>query len=341
MRLENVLAVTGGKLLCEPAISRFDNITPHAKKATRGSLFIAMNPDEIPMALQAGTYGVLTDATVVPTDREIAWIHVENLVPVLPKLLRLWLMVHPRRIFEVSRPHIEYIERIGRDNKIVTLQGDETAMSLKIFDSAHWQTIFCADTSFLEHIGVHPQKPPCQRPEASIVSSTIFETSLIVKEHYYERLSLIAPMVDILLEAAGYLDALALSWSLSNLDYTASLQPIFVDHEGRQKDFGESDRVLVFATPHLPCRCYEHFKNARWSHVSFFKAKNIKFLCDINPLQNISTTDHGIDADLVKILCRSLKRPGYLVLIGVDKNGILYRLAQYDRKRNHTKKGLF
>ena len=342
MLLENVLAATGGKLLAEPAISRFDTIATNPKKAVRGSLFIAIHPEEIPQAVESGAYGILTDDYITPTDNEIAWIKVDSLLAILAKLLRLWLIKHPRKIFWVLRQHIEFIDLVERDTKIATLQSDEAAMSLEILNSTEQQIFFCQDADFLEHIGLNPEKPPCTAPEASIVSHTLFETSLILKNRFYERLSLIEPMSDFLLEAIGFLEALDLGWSLSQLDFTPSLEPVFVDRFANIQDFGESDRVLIFADSALPCRCYEHFNMAKWSRIGFIKNRNIKFSCDIKHSKTVPATIHDPDESLVDTLFEALNKPGYIVLIGFDKNELLNLLSKSHQKHNNPiLKGLF
>jgi len=85
MRLENILALTHGKLLNEPFVNIFDNIVFDAKSIKRGDLFIAFDEKTIEIALLNGAYGVIFDKPTQINDMEIAWIQVQNIEDALKR----------------------------------------------------------------------------------------------------------------------------------------------------------------------------------------------------------------------------------------------------------------
>ncbi|BDY13932.1 hypothetical protein [Hydrogenimonas cancrithermarum] len=338
MRLENVLAVTGGKLLNAPSISRFDAVALTLKKVTRGALFVARSSEEIAQAIAQGAYGIITDKPVVPEDEEIAWILVDDISCTLPKLLRLWLMVNPRTIFFVSKEVMEFLYHISFDSAVLLLDGESARMSAQIFASSQKQTILCDDRLFLEHIGVGPRRIEPEPVDAEIVSQTLFETSFILKEKYYERLPLVPCMMASFLDAVGTLQTLNAPFTLTHLEYTPSFEPIFVDAKGFRRDFGESDRVLLFADSRLGCRCLTQFDRVRWTRCSLYIPTQIKFQCDIK----LPKREYGAIEKLVKLVREELQHPGYSILVDMRSEPFFDTMEKLGLIGHHTMtKGLF
>jgi len=282
MLLENLLAVTGGKLLNNPYISRFDSIELTAHKVTRGSLFIAELPEEIDKALVRGAYGILTDDKhITTTDEEVAWIYVKDIKTTLPKLLRLWLIESSRNIFYISTQVLEFLNCIQSNPSIILLNGDEAQKSRQILSSSQNQTIFCDDKLFLEHIGVNEVIPEISQVKYELIDSRTFETSIIVDEIYYNRLPLIPSMVPFLIEAIGILKYFNFSFSINSIGFTPSLEPVFVNSACERVGFGESDKVLIFASSDLEYEQLKIFENVKWIEFKLVLPSKIKFCCDI------------------------------------------------------------
>ena len=72
MRLENLLALTHGKLISEPFVNSFENIVFDARSVKRGDLFMAFDDRSIEEAIFNGAYGILFDKPTQITDSEIA-----------------------------------------------------------------------------------------------------------------------------------------------------------------------------------------------------------------------------------------------------------------------------
>ena len=80
MRLEKALDILYGELVNTPFISAFSGVTYNVKKVVSGTLFFALNPDDIKRAIANGAYGIVFEGDMVCSDdTEIAWIKCEAL----------------------------------------------------------------------------------------------------------------------------------------------------------------------------------------------------------------------------------------------------------------------
>ena len=107
MRLENVLALTYGKLINTPFVSSFTTVTLDAKSVKRGDLFMAFDEESIEEAILNGAYGIVFCKPTQISDSEIAWIKVANLEDALARLLRFKLIDTNSQIYETNDIVIE------------------------------------------------------------------------------------------------------------------------------------------------------------------------------------------------------------------------------------------
>ena len=334
MRLESVLAVTGGRLLNSPFISGFDTVALSAKKVQRGSLFVAYDEHDIETAVERGAYGIVTDSDHTPTDEEIAWIRVDTLTTALPKLLRLWLVENPRKIYFVPSPVLEYIDKIVHNHDVVVLGRKEK--SEQLFASSPLQTILCDDAQFLERIG-HPVITIESEPvESRVVTSTVFETSLILEGKFYRDLSLPPCMLPQFLNAVGILKHLSLDFSLGKLAYTPSFEPVFVDAYGKETPFGSGVHVLVFIDRlSSDCRCVQMINSAAWIARKICLPRQIKFECDIKmPIHRYHSSK-----ELFSIIRNDFAKPGYTVIVGMGRNAFYeaFNMGSGPSETQHSK----
>ncbi len=338
MLLENVVAVTGGRLLNTPAISRFDTVVLSPNRAARGSLYVARNGEGIGEAIDNGAYGIVTDAEVTPTDPEVAWIRVKSLASAMPRLLRLWLVIHPRNLIRVDPFVLEYLRLVASDHRVIPLSDDPQRASEQIFTSRPESAIFSADGRFLDRIGVSAPPGVSSPIGLRIVKEGLFESSAILDGVYHDRIPVPGCMLPFLADAVGILKAEGLAHTLSRIAYTPSFEPVFVDSKLRPLPFGEGERVLLFADERLPQTCWAQLGAIRWTECKLFAPTQIKFRCDIK----IATVAYGSDEELFRKLRDRSDKPGYRVLVGVKSRRFFDRLFRGGPAGtpSHTK-GLF
>ena len=334
MRLENVVAVTGGRLLNTPSISRFDRVALLPSKAVRGSLFVALDPAGIEEALQNGAYGIITDRDITPTDDEVAWIEVENLPDTLMKLLRLWLVINRREFIYVPSAVMEFMQMLLNGHGAVLLPKDPMEASEKILASTDSQTIFCDDKGFLDKIGaaIAPAKP--EAVDFTLISGKIFESSFILEGSYHQSAPLARCMCPVFREAVGLLKAAGAGYTLSHLNYTPSFEPVFVNTGIRRVEWGCSEQVIIFADTSLQKSCYEQLNLIKWTRCKLFVPTQIKFECDIK----ISMERYDTASELIERLGLPLK-PGIYMIAGVG-SGLFFDTNAVTNGNLETK-GLF
>ncbi|BBG66038.1 hypothetical protein NNO_1335 [Hydrogenimonas sp.] len=334
MRLENVVAVTGGRLLNNPSISRFESVALTPKKVSRGSLFVTGNPEEIEEALRNGAYGIVTDKKVSPTDDEVAWIEVENLSDTLVKLLRLWLVINPRRFVQVSPQVMEFMRMTACGRNALLLPEDRMKAGETILASSAEQTLFSDNRTLLEHMGTETFHLKPDIPAFTPVADLIFESSFILDGVFHERVPLPPCMQPIFLEAVGLLAASGADYTLSHLGHTPSFEPVFVDSRLNAMEPGSTEQVLIFADSAIPNRCYEELARIKWTNCKLFTPTQIKFRCDIK----MEISSYARISDLLEMLETPLK-PGYYLIVGL-RSDTFFRESGTSAKKFETK-GLF
>jgi ferrochelatase len=338
MRLESVQAVTGGRLLNDPSVTRFDYLTLSVRKVERGALFLAKRAEEVPEAVRRGAYGILFEGPLKVSDPEIAWIEVPSLARALPKLLRLWLMEHPRTFHLVPTETLAYMALMGYDHTLLYLDGTFETMSENILQSRPDQKLFCADGLFLDRLGVEPVPLSIPEMPATILSHTLFETTAVVDGRYHERLPVPPCTFDAFVKAYATLRALGTNLSLSRLRAIPAFDPVFLDAAGRPAPFGTTERAVILSDRGTGCGCFAAFDRASWQRRRIFLPTHLKLECDIKT--SIETYDSA--EDLVRKVMRGAPRCGFDLVAGMRREAFEEALAAFGpAEAIPTTKGLF
>ncbi|WP_457596438.1 hypothetical protein [Hydrogenimonas sp.] len=336
MRLESVLAATGGRLLNDPAITRFDALALRAGKCERGTLFLAFDPTEIPEALERGAYGIVTHDPIEITDPEAAWIAVESLDEALPHLMRLWLMAHPRDFWLLDSVALAYLGQLARDPAIVPLPRGRLAMCEKILATAPDNRIFGSDEEFLRHLGLSPRRSPSRKADARLLSSTLFTTTAIVEERYFEKLPVPPCTFDAFLRALALLRELGCEADMGRLRFPPAFSPLFLDAQNREAPFGSTQRVVVLADELHGCGCLEAFGRAAWTENRIFLPTSIKLDCDIKTAIN----RYDSPEEVARALAPDRFKGGFVLVAGMEKERLLPHLSTLPQPVR-SNKGLF
>lgn len=93
MRLEKALDILYGELINTPFISAFSEITYNVKKVVSGTLFFALNAEDIEKAIADGAYGIVfEDDAVCVENAEVAWIKVLDIKQSIKRFVRYLLL---------------------------------------------------------------------------------------------------------------------------------------------------------------------------------------------------------------------------------------------------------
>ncbi|WP_456450393.1 hypothetical protein [Hydrogenimonas sp.] len=337
MRLESLLAATGGRLLNDPSVTRFESIALSPKKVERGTLFVAKNEADIPEALQRGAYAILAESLDETPDPEVAWIEVGALADALPRLLRLWLMEHPRTVHLVERETLAYMAQMAQGHGLLFLRGNPESMSEAILASRPDQTLLCADALFLDRLGVDYETPEAPAIGYEIVSKTLFETSALLEGVWHERLPVPPCTFGAFAQAYGLLKNMEVPFGLAHLHPIPAFDPVFLDAYRRPAPFGATQRAVVLADRIDTCTCLEAFDTATWLPRRIFLPSRIKLECVIKSPIEIYETNESLFARLFA----DARKSGFDLVAGMHREAFLDLLARHAVSTPRTDKGLF
>ena len=242
MRLDSLVSLINGHLVNTPSISQITTFTTEPAKVQRGTLFIALNPNDIPLAVQKGAYGVVFSGWAQMSDTEIAWIRVEELEKALISLIRFLLIQKGITLFSTSQIECELALAILHDNR-VAYAFDDYEHILNAAQNPAIQ-IMLVEEAIAKKLSLDYQPLPSLK-NFQIVQSYLFEMSLLCDGNFFERVP-ISPFFSIQIQKVlGLAFEYMLQFDLYHPTSFHHFKPLFVDHYFRLCEFGKSDRVLI------------------------------------------------------------------------------------------------
>ena len=247
MRLENLLALTHGKLVNEPFVNSFLNIVFDAKLVKRGDLFIAFDESTIEEAIFHGAYGILFDKPTQIRDSEIAWIKVEDAENALKRLLRFRLIEKEVVVYSCNEILLKLALQVMTEPNFIAVSGTMKDISHSLWNLDNGTTLlFCpkitdekifTDIKTLPKTGINP---------ITVMEQTLFETSFIYDDVFYER-QLISPFfIPYLEELLHFLKSAKINYRLKKFTPIEHFEAVFTNKNFEEKEFGTSDKVLIF-----------------------------------------------------------------------------------------------
>lgn len=247
MRLENILALTNAKLINEPFVNSFENIVFQAKAIKRGDLFIAFDEEDIGTAILNGAYGIIFDKPTQISDSEIAWIKVLNIEDALKRLLRFRTIEKELVVYECNEIVLKLALQVITEPSFIALNGDIKAISQTLWHAEDKSIILFCPTLCDKDIFTNIKTLPRTAVEPIIImEQTLFETSFIYDDTFYER-QLISPFfIPYLEELLHLLKSLKINYRLRKFTQIDHFEAVFVNKKFEIKEFGTSDKVLIF-----------------------------------------------------------------------------------------------
>jgi ferrochelatase len=247
MRLENILALTQGNLLGEPSVSIFENVVFDPSKVKRGSLFIAYSSDDIPEALLNGAYGVMFDRPTQITDSEIAWIKVDNLDTALKKLLRFYLLEKELQVYACDPITLHLSTMITTPPTFCNVEGTMREVWEKLWPLEKKSIVLFSPTLTDPDIFIeHSQLIRAQENTITIIEQTLFETSFIHNDTFYERQMLSPFFIPYLEHLLFFYTFLRVPFQIRGFSKMGHFIPVFTNARMEIKEFGSSERVVIF-----------------------------------------------------------------------------------------------
>ena len=272
MRLENILALTDGKLINDPFVKNFKNIIFESKDIKRGDLFIAFDETMIEDAIFNGAYGVIFDKPTQITDTEIAWIKVSACENALKKILRFMLIEKDLLIYECNEIVLNLSLQVITDPNFIPVHGSirEVYSQLLPIEKKSillFSPTLCDSTFFTDVKKISTNT----RDKITMMEQTLFETSFIYDNIFYER-QLISPFFMPYLEELLHLyKSLGVNFRLRKFSQMKYFEAVFISKKFEIKEFGTSDKVLIFEkhTDLIENEIAFLQKNASWANLMY------------------------------------------------------------------------
>ncbi len=272
MRLENILALTNAELINSPYVSEFENIVFEAKAVKRGDLFIAFDEEMIEEAVLNGAYGILFDRPTQIRDAEIAWIKADNLEDALKRILRFMLIDKEITVYKTNEIILKLALQVMTGPNFIALHGDVKSIFKNLYALEHSATILFTPTLTSPDLFTEIKELPSTLNEhIDIIEQTLFETSFIYDNIFYER-QLISPFFMPYLEQLLHLfKILKINFRLRKFTPIDHFEAVFTNKNLEIKEFGTSDKVLIFEKSSELIEQEIDFlqKQATWAKISY------------------------------------------------------------------------
>ena len=274
MRLENILALTHAKLINSPFVSEFNEIVFELKDIKRGDLFFAFDATLMDEAVAAGAYGIVFDKPTQISDNEIAWIKVANLEDALKRILRFELIEKQIEAYECNEIILKLALQVMSEPNFLALYGNIKEIYKQLKSVQNGATLlFCPQLTPKELFTKTKQLPSTISEHINVVEQTLFESSFIYDDVFYER-QLISPFfIPYLEQLLHLLKTLKINFRLRKFTPIDHFEAVFTNKNFEIKEFGTSDKVLIFEKS-------EHFveKEITYLQKQAFWAKNLYLL---------------------------------------------------------------
>ena len=301
MRLENVIALTHATLLNSPYVTAFSGLVYEAKNVKRGTLFIAKDSSEIELAILNGAYGILFDSPVQMIDSEIAWIKVDDIATALLKILRFHILDKNITAYECDKITLDLSSQISTQDRFKALSGDIYDTFKELWEITQNSIVLFTHTFTCKDIFTHPKEMPKSTDfKISIIEQTLFETSFIYDDIYYERQALsvfFIPYLEILL---SLFKEEKIDFKIVSFKHLTHFEPVFTNKNFEIKEFGTSDKVLIFEPTFEFIKSQITFlqNQANWAKLIYILP--IEKITDTQRVENVYT--YTIQQDIISIL---------------------------------------
>lgn len=272
MNLQNLTALVEGNLANSPSINAFEDICFEVSKVKRGDLFIALNHEDIERAVLNGAYGIVFDKPTQISDQEIAWIKVSCINNALLRLLRFHIIEKSPQVFYCDQISLKLASQIITSNNLIVLTKSLREHINDLWKLEPEQCILFSNKNIDTQLFIDA-KPISEvhHSQLNIVEQTLFETSFIYDDTYYER-QLLSPFFMPYLESVlQFFKQNNIKFQLRNFTPIDHFRPVFTNIHFQVKEFGKSDKVLIFEPDFDLVRAQIKFlkSQANWAKIIY------------------------------------------------------------------------
>ena len=327
MNLANLIALVEGNLSNSPSITAFEEVHFEASKIRRGDLFVALAHEDIEEAILNGAYGILFDKPTQISDQEIAWIKVSCVDNALLRLLRFHILQKSPQVFSCDEISLKLASQIITSRELLVLNKPLKEHMHELYQLQEKQFILFNKNTTDEQLFVDC-KPinKVVNSAMNIVEQTLFETSFIYDDTYYER-QLLSPFFLPYLESIlHFFKQNSIGYQLRNFSPIDHFQAVFTNIHFQVKEFGKSDNVLIFESD------FELVKE----QISFLKKQanwaKILYLVPASKIDQLHTDENIFAYESTWDIMHTLKNQNYHFALIAEQNADILNDSVFDIK---------
>lgn len=342
MRLSEVVSIARGFIQNTPSISAFENISTRVENIERGWLFVALNPHDIPRAIAQGVYGIMyaQDVNVREDERwseplwqEIAWIEVLNIHEAIKNLIYYKMLTW--NIQMVSMNAIEYAlsQKIITDKSVYMTQGDFQTLLESLHPKIRYIITNNQDVLLLSSNLITLLKP--LNPPFELLAYTLFDVRLLCEGREY-LLQLPYLFVDTLSVVCAFCQTYGIEYNLAKFESLDVLKPNFIDHKGRLREFGQTQKVVIAQMDRAYFQDFMHYFDtyAKWGKRLYVIPESSEF--DI-PESKDNTKEFLVYKNTAELsLAIRHKHYNFMLILGIDDAKLLEILHTHEQTHQPT-----
>ncbi|MBD3794595.1 MAG: hypothetical protein IE878_02610 [Epsilonproteobacteria bacterium] len=246
MKIEDLINLTMGELKSEPTIHSINSATVYLSKVEQGDLFISDNKDDIYEAIDKGAYAIIySDSSIEITDREVAWILVEDIQKASFKILRFIALSREVVFYYFTDIELTFFKMFVSYKKSIVILSEEWRKIFETVLNSNSKLFIGTDKELLLSI-----KPDVQilNPNASceIISDTLFRTTFKVGGFLYQEKEITPSHVDYVQKVFEFCQKHNLLYDFDKVRYTKHFLPVFIDSKLNKIHSSKSEKVVIF-----------------------------------------------------------------------------------------------
>ncbi len=248
MRIEDVIRITDGLLQNFPSVEMCESIKIDPLKIKRGDLYldIECSTQNQKKALDNGAFAIISEKVSEVFDNEIAWIEVDSLRLACVKLCRYEFSRKNSNILFLDDISHEIIQSITKNREFAKLSSNVFESLITIKKSGENIKYSCSDERLALSIDPECSKIDNKFEVLKSKPRTPFYSSFSCNEKSHQDIRIPDIFVEKLCQITTYLQEKKIDFNIHNLCLQKHFSPLFVDHKLNKKEFGQSEKVIIF-----------------------------------------------------------------------------------------------
>ena len=250
MKIDNCIRIIDGALQTTPSIDAFERLVFESNRVLRGDCFIDVlgSHEATQEALNKGAYAIISTCHSSGLDEEIAWIHVASIEQMLIKLLRYTINEKSLRFFLTSPIQASFLTLVHTSKMVKVLNDSLVKNAVEIFKAKENDAFCMSDEALIFLIAPSAAKIEPFLHVNSLRSKGLFLSNFSYREYHWHEQKIPALFVPEFLSVLAFCDAYSFAWQCDTITLSEHFYPQFITQSLRKKEFGTSDRVLIFET---------------------------------------------------------------------------------------------